>query len=843
MLKLTLRNIAASKGRLLLTVLSIVLGVGFVSGSFVLADSLRTVFDKLSQDIAAGSDASVRAIEPEFSTGDNQLRFDESVLAAVSSVDAVGEFEGGIGGFEQVYTTDAAGEVVRPQGPPVLVFSWAGESQLSPFTLVDGVAPVGQQMAIDSAQAEQGGFQVGDSVEVVNPTGRLEAFEISGLIEFPTPGAYFIVFDLPTAQRLLNAQGQLDSIVLAATEGVSTDELVSNVSAVLPAGIEVVPSEVTVAETQADFGSFISIFGNILLGFALVTLFVSIFIIYNTFAILVSQRTKQLGLLRAIGASAAQVRWMVLGESVVIGLFASLVGLFAGLGVASLLKWLFSLGGGAFPDGPLELRARTIVVVFIVGTLVTVLSALVPAIRASSISPLEALRDGDRKTRSVRFRIIAGSVVLIPGLVLLALGFTGAGGTTTSVLTFLGLGSVLTFVGVSMLSALFAGVAASAIGRPVQSLKGTMGRLARDNASRNPQRTAATATSLMIGLALITGVSVLASSIKSTFQDLVADAVAADLFIFDESQGLPFSSVLVDELQTLPEVGEAAGFIEMRASVNGSIDGVTSFDTAVGSAIINIDLAEGTSDVGEDGVALLVDDAADLGLSVGDEVAVEFEDGAQTTLTLKGLYESNSFIEGQWIMDRALTRQHINVDNVDFVGVAYADGVENEAARSAVEQVTGGFPQLTVLDNTEFQESVEGQVNSILYVIYGLLGLCLVIAFFGIVNTMALSVIERTHEIGLLRAVGMTRRQLRTSIRWEAVIVTVFGSLLGIGMGVLLSFAGIKAIPGDFITSTTIPWVSLVIYIVLGAVLGIIAAYFPARRASRLNVLDAIASA
>lgn len=841
MRKLILRGIAANKGRLLLTLASIVFGVAFVSGSFVLADSLRSIFDKLSQDIAAGSDAAIRGVEPEFTNGDNQIRFDESVLDLVEGVDGIEELEAGIGGFEQVYTLDQDGEIVRPTGPPVLAFSWAGESQLSPFTLIEGAAPVGQQVAIDVEQAERGDFAVGQDVEVTT-AGAIETFEVSGLIEFPTPGAFFIVFDLPTAQRVLDAEGRLDSIVVAAEPGVSTSDLLASVSSVLPADVEIVAAETVVSETQDEFGSFISIFGNILLGFALVTLFVSIFIIYNTFAILVSQRTRQIGLLRSIGATGGQVRAMVLAESLVIGLLASFVGLFAGIGVASLLKWVFSLGGGEFPDGPLELKPRTIIVVFIVGTVVTVLSAALPAFRASRLAPLEALRGDTVGQRSMRFRIMAGAVVLVPGIILLALGFGGAGSTVTSVLTLLGLGSVLTFVGVSMLSALFAGIVSSAIGRPIQALRQTVGRIARDNASRNPQRTAATATSLMIGLALITGVSVLASSIKATFSGLIEDVVAADLFIYEENQGNPFSAILADELIALPEVGSAAGFLEMNARVDGEIDNVTSFDTVVGSDILAIDLIAGKSEVGPDGIAVLDDEAADRSLSVGDTVAVEFEDGATEQLTVEGIYASNAMIEGRWIMDRELTRKHLNVDNVDFVGVSYADGVPIEDARDAVEAVTSNFPQLATQDNAEFQEAVEGQIDSILLLVNALLILCLVVAFFGIVNTMALSVIERTREIGLLRAVGMTRRQLRSSVRWEAVIVSIFGALLGIGMGVLLAFAGIEAIPADFVSSTEIPWGSLVIYLVAAAGLGVLAAIVPARRAAKLNVLDAIAS-
>lgn len=841
MRKLILRSIAASKGRLLLTMVSIVFGVAFVSGSFILADSLRSVFNQVSEDIFAGVDAVVRVPDNEVSNSNDPARFDESVADELAAVDGVAEIEPGLSAFETIYTIDAEGEIVRPQGPPVLTFSWAGPGELSSFKLIDGAAPTGQQIAIDTAQAEQGGFAVGDNIEVVTPDG-IEQFELSGTIEFGSPGAMFIVMELATLQEVLDQPGLIDGIVIGAEDGVSANALVADLQAAAPTGIEVVSATTAEEETQAEFGEFITIFGNILLGFALVTLFVSIFIIYNTFAILVSQRKKQMGLLRAIGASGSQVRTMVLLESLVVGIVASIVGLFAGIGVASGLKWIFSQGGGAFPDGPLEIQTRTIIVVMVVGIFVTVVSAIAPAFRASRISPLEALQDTGASERSMRFRIITGSLVLVPGVLLLGLGLAGTSGNTAGVLTLLGLGSVLTFIGVAMLSALFAGRAASLIGAPVQATRGTMGRIARDNASRNPQRTAATATALMIGLALITGVSVLASSIIATFNDLLEDALTADVFVFEEAQGLPFSTTLVDSLDALDETGPVAGFIELDAVLGDDTVGVSAFDGDVGAEIISIAVVDGTDRVAP-GEVLVEDEKADeLGVGVGDSLTLAFEDGENETLAVVGVFEPNSILEGQLFVDRATASDHLTVEGVGFVGLKYADGVDGETGRPAVDAVASDFPQLAVQDNSEFQEGLEDQIGQILIIVNALLGLCLIIAFFGIINTMALSVLERTREIGLLRAVGMTRNQLRSSVRWEAVIVGIFGALLGVIMGVLLAYAGITALPDEFITKTAIPWANLVVYVVLGGVLGVLAAYFPARRAAKLNVLDAISS-
>ncbi len=847
MLKLVVRGIRANLGRLILTLISVFLGVAFVSGSFVLADSLRSIFNQISETAFAGVDAQVRAIEPEInSSGENLIRFDESLTDAVAALPGVEYAEGGIFAFEQTYSILDDGEVNRPAGPPVFTASWGGPSPVSSFTVIEGGAPVGQQVVLNRSQVDAGGYALGDDVLMSLPTGEPETFELVGIVEFGdggAAGAYFNLFELDTAQRILNSGDVIDSISVNAESGTNIDELLATISAVLPADIEVVSGETVIGESQDDFGEFIDIFGNILLGFAIVVLFVSTFIIYNTFAILVGQRTKQLGLLRSIGASGPQIRAMVLIEAVIIGIFASIVGLFGGIGVAALLKQLFnSTGDGTFPDGPLQILPRTIIVVVIVGLFVTVTSAVIPAIRASRVSPLEAVRDGGRKERSLTFRLVAGAAVLLPGLFLLGLGMFRDGAGTSTRLTQLGLGAALTFIGVSMVSALFAGPVADALGYPADRIKGVTGRLARDNASRNPQRTAATATALMIGLALISGVAVLTASILATFDELLEDALTADLFIFDDSQGLDFSPVLVDQLDALPETESVAGFADIEAKLDDVVENVAAFDTDTGTKVVNYGIVEGSGeDLGADGIAILEEKADELGLALGDSIGVELEDGFTSTLEVKAIYDDDSVVGRAFIVDRELTDPHMNVPGVGFIGLTYPEGADPVSSRAAVEAVTASFPQLTVQDNTEFQENVEGQISSLQVVINGLLVLCLVVAFFGIINTMALSVLERTREIGLLRAVGMTRNQLRSAIRWEAVIVGLFGAVLGVLMGLLLGWAAVLAIPDTFISSVGVPWVTLVVYVFVGALLGVIAAFFPARRAARLNVLDAIA--
>lgn len=842
MFKLVRRGIAANLGRLLLTLASVFVGVAFVSGSFVLADSLRAVFGQVSEDIFAGVDAQVQAVEPEISSGFDLPRFDGSLAEDVQALDEVEYAEGGLFAFEQTYTLNAEGEVNRPLGPPVFTSSWGGPSPVSAFTLLDGEAPAGQEIAIDQLQADTAGFEIGDTIMVALPTGQPEEFTLSGLIDFGeggAAGAYFNLFDLETTQRILGLEGQVDSIVVAAVPGTDSDDLLVALEAVIPEGLEARSADDVIADQEEEFGTVVDLIGNVLLGFAIVVLFVSIFIIYNTFAILVGQRTRQLGLLRSIGASARQVRTIMLVEAAIVGLLASVAGLFGGIGVAWLLKQLFSTAGGAFPDGPLEIRPRTIYVVIVVGLLVTLASALIPAVRASRVSPLEAVREGGHKERTMLFRVVSGGAVILPGLVLLAFGLFADIDGTAERLAAIGVGGGLSFLGVSMLSALFAEPLAEVLGYPIERLKGVTGRLARENASRHPQRTATTATALMIGLALISGVAVLTSSLLRTFDQLLEEAIVADLFVFEENQGLPFPAVTVDELSQLPEVETVAGFTNIEARIAGDVSGVAAYETATGIEVVNIGVSEGTMDLGTDGIAVLGDQAEELGLGLGDAVEVEFEDGFVTDLTVEAVYQEDGFIGAPFVVDRAVSSEHVATDTVNFVGVNLAEDVEAGQARAAVEAAVADVAQVGVQDNSEFRAEAEEQISQLQIIVIGLLVLCLVVAFFGIVNTMALSVLERIREIGLLRAVGMTRQQLRASVRWEAVIVAVFGSLLGIMMGVLLGFATVTAVPD--ITGLAIPWSQLALYLVVGAILGVIAAYFPAARAARLNILDAIA--
>lgn len=846
MLSLVLRGVRAHLGRLILTVVSVVLGVAFVSGSFVLADSLRSIFNQVAEDSFAGVDAQVRAVEGDLnSSAADELRFSDDIADTVSELPEVAIVRGGLLAFEKAYSIDAAGNVVRSSGQPTFTVSWQGPSSVSSFRLLDGEAPTGQQVALDANQVEAGGFSIGGDVTVSMPSGDPEVFTLSGIIDFGeggSGGAYFLLFDLPTTQRVLGAEGLVDSVVVGAADGVTPGDLAAAINAVLPDNLEAVTGDVVIGEQQDEFGSFIDIFGNVLLGFAVVVLFVSTFIIYNTFATLVGQRTRQYALLRSIGASARQIRSMVVWEAGLVGIAASAIGLFGGLGIAAGLKALFAAAGGDFPDGPLQIQLRTVIVVVLVGLGVTLVSALAPAIRASRVSPLEAFRSGGRPPRSLSFRLITGGIVFVPGVAMLGVGMFGNPGSTSSTLALMGAGGALLFIGTSMLSASFAGPVTSVLGAPIARLRGVTGEIARGNASRNPQRSSATATALMIGLALISGVAVLTQSILDTFDEILEESVAADLFIFEENQGLEFSGLVPDRLAELDEVASVSGYSTVEVRLDGEVVSATGFDSASGTDVVDMGVLDGDIRIGGDGVAVLDEVAAERGYTIGDQLSIEFEDGYTQQVTLRAIFDDAAVVENDWLLDRSLTRAHVNVDDVAFVGLTYATGANPDAARAAVEAVITAYPQLSVQDNTEFRETAEGQIASLQIVINGLLVLCLIVAFFGIVNTMALAVLERTREIGLLRAVGMTRRQLQTSVRNEAMIIALFGSVLGVLLGLLLGWAAVIAIPDSFVRNLGIPWTQLIIYVVVGALIGVLAAWFPARRAGRLDVLDAIST-
>ncbi len=845
--KLTIKNLVAHKVRLALALVAVVLGTSFVSASFIVSDGLNNTFNGLFTEISKGIDAQVRTKAVFGDQGQAQRDpVPAALLDTIRKVDGVDVASGTL--FRSAPMLDKAGKPIKTQGAPTGAIDFGGETVLSGTRLLSGTAPKGDtQAVIDGATADRNKFKVGDQVTAVLDSGK-RSFTISGLIgqggQRGFAGATIIGFDPEVAGTLLNTGNTYDSIDAHAVKGVSQAELTARIQAAVPPNLEAVTGKTVQKESTDAIGQITNIIGKGLLGFAVVALFVSSFVIANTFRIIIGQRIRELALLRAVGANSAQIRSMVIAEAVGVGVVASVLGIGLGVLVAKGLVALFNAGGGGFPDSATILKPRTIIAALVVGVGVTLLSSILPAWRASRIPPVAAMRpEIGFAGRTSRLRIVFAGIATALGIALLALGLFVKHSSAAGTLVPSGFGAVLLFLGVASLSGTFARAASLAIGRPFTWLgSGTSGELARQNAARAPRRTASTASALMIGVALASTGAVLASSIKATFDKTFRDSVRADYFVSDQSfQG--FSPDVATQLKTIPEFDAVSAFRFAQAQVNGDGKAVTAVDPATIAKLIDVGVTAGDIAAIGDGVAVHTDPARDLKLKVGDTVDLHWQNGASTKLPVKAIFKDNS-VTGNWIVSlTTLAATSSTVQPRDqFVAAKLKNGADPVTARAAIDKLTVSYPQVRIEDQGQFRKRQVGQVNNLQLIIFGMLALSVIIALFGIINTLALSVFERTRELGLLRAVGMGRRQLRRIIRWEAVIVAVFGGLLGIVIGTPLGAAISSAMPKSFISTVSVPWPTLIVMLVLAMVAGLVAAVFPAWRAGRMNVLAAIAS-
>jgi len=850
--RLTLRGVLARKWRVLLTVLAVVSGVAFVSGAFILTDSVKKSINDLFATLSEGIDLEVRTT---IAFGDearaNRDPVPATLVPMIEAVDGVRAAEVNL--IRGATVIKKNGDRLVTSGPAFGI-SWVGPDGLDGRTLLDGRIATGpSEVTLDKRSAERAGYGLGDMVTIVGPTGK-GVFELVGLTGTGNTsgggGASIAAFDPATADTFLGANGLVDSIYIAVDEDAVVDDVRAAVGATLPDGLEVISGEQSAKETAGAINDIIGIFGNVLLGFAAVSLFVSAFLIFNTFAIIVSQRLRELALMRAVGASTRQIRSMIIGEAIVVAVLATILGVFAGMGVATGIVALFNATGAAFPSASLIVSLRTILVSVFVGVGVTVSAAIIPAIRAGRIPPVAAMRpELGFSALQKNKRLLVGSVVFALGVALLGVGIFGQPGGTPGTLGLSGLGAILLFLGVASLSTTFAAPASRVISRilplPIWPMTRSIpGRLGSRNAQRTPRRTASTASALMIGLALVSTVSVVAESIKKTFQDQIEGSVTADFFIANgpgDFQGLP--PTFAQRLSEVPELSAVSPFRATVARVNGNEKQIGAVDGTAFGELVDIELQSGSIASLDDGAILMHQDPArDLAVSVGDTVDVTWQNGRTSTLEVGGIYADSS-VAGNWLIGLGLLSEVSTAPPVDFfIGAKIADGVDIETARRAVEDIAGDYPSAEVQNQAEFQQSQEDQFNQLLGVIYGLLIFSIGIAVLGIANTMALSVFERTREFGLLRAVGMSRRMLKRTIRWEAVIVAVFGATLGLVIGIPLGTTIASALPDSFVNTIAVP-VSTVINILIAAVIvGIFAAIFPARRAAKLDILESISS-
>jgi putative ABC transport system permease protein len=843
------KSIRARFGRLIAIAIAILVGVAFVVGSFVLADSLRKTFDELFTQISENLDLEVRsaiAFEGSATSGEDQRDPIPAALAdQVAAVDGVATVEPSL--FRYAQLVDKDGEAVSTQGAPTFGVSWTGPGGLAGLQIKDeGTAPSGpDEVAIDKASADREDFSAGDTITVLTDTGSHE-FTITALVGLGDSdgfaGATLAAWDPATAADVLGAGDQVDAIDVAVEDGANAATVQRRIEQILPAGTEVVTRDVLIAENKEDVDTFISAFGNGLLGFAFVTAFVSAFLINNVFAISIGQRLRELALLRAVGANGRQVRRMIYVEALVTSVVATILGIVAGIFVAKGIVSIFNAAGAGFPDVSTVLKPRTIVMAFLVGVGITMASVIIPAVRAARVPPVAAMRPELGFEALSAKRLVVGSIVSLVGAVAFVIGLFVRPGGTLGLLTLAGAGALLMFLGVASVSSTVARPATKALGWPIAKVFKTPGVLARENAGRSPRRTSATAAALMIGVALVSAASVFAASLRHTFSDILERAVQADYIVTDESfQGLP--PVVAEALADVPEVAAVTPIRLAQVLINGDRKDVGAADPSTLGQLVNIDMQEGSiEDLAQGGILVHKDPAKDLDLQVGDTVSATFQNGTEEELRVDGIYNDASLV-GNWLISLDTLEQATSQPPRDlFIVAKLADGVTPQQGDAAVEAATAQFPQAKVQSNAEFRDDQEGQIDQLLVVISVLLGFAILIAVLGISITLALGVFERTREIGLMRAVGMNKRQTRRSVRWEAIIVALFGALVGIVLGTLIGIALALAVPDTVIDKIVIQ-VSTIVIILIGAVIaGFLAALYPSYKASNMNVLEAIST-
>ncbi len=848
MFKLAVKSLLARKLRLLLMVFAIVIGVSFVVSSFVISDSLRSTFNNLSANIESKTDLTVRS-KQAFGSNDLRPLIDESVLGIVKTVPGVQAAQGAIGVQSGITPIKANGDPIKSLGPPIIGVNTSDSPELNQLIPVEGRTPVGEsEFSMDIGSAKDDDFIIGDTYTVSLPIGNRQ-LTLVGTFAFNTKnndtvGATIIAFDTPSAQKLLNMEGRFNEIAIALTDDGQAAQVQQAINAKLPPGTEVVDRSVKVAENQDSFDQIASIIGTALLAFAIVTVVVSAFLINNTFRIIIGQRIRELALLRALGATGRQVTASVIGEALLVGLVASVLGIVAGLGLAQGLRGIFSAIGFALPDGPTLIKPTTIIAALFVGVGVTLVSALLPALKVRHIPPIAALRDDFQlQGTGLRRRIVVGSVVTVVGAALLALGLFG-GLATTPLLSTLAFGALTLFVGVNLLSPVFAVPVARGLGWPIARFRGVAGRIARDNSARNPRRTSSTAAALMIGVALVSMVAVVGASIKETFRGLLDNAVEADYFVRPDAfaPGAGFTPDLAIALRAHPEVESVEVYqaAQEGAQVNGKSKNLQATDFSILTKHLDPNVRSGDiASAGPNDVLVHKDSAKDNNLKVGDSVEMSFIDGKTETLRVAAIYDDATIL-GNWVVSLDMWHRHFASNLDQFITVRATDRNNPNAADAVVKEEVNKYPSVTAENKAEFKKTQEARITTFLNIIQGMLVLALLIALLGIYNTLRLSIYERTRELGLLRAVGMSRAQMRVMIRWEAAIVAVFGAVLGVVLGVLFGVAAATALPNSFIKSIQIPILPLIVYVIVAAIFGLIAAIFPARRAARLNVLDAI---
>ncbi len=839
-----LNDLWSRKRRLAGMFTAVLVGVAFLAGTLVLGDSVRNSFGTLFTEANRDTDAVVRSshrITAEGVTAQGSIP--ESLVGAVARVDGVTATAPLVEGQAQLLGAD--GDRIGGNGPPTTGSNWVTPAGLNPWRIVAGRAPAGAgEVVIDRAAADDGGLHVGSRTSVLLP--QRVPVTVVGIATFGTAdsmaGTTFTAFTTAEAQHLLLGRpGALTGVLVHGADGVDQSALVARLRASLPPDVTAITGHQLTAEQRDDVESaFVGFFQTVLLVFAGVALLVAAFSIYNAFSIVTAQRARESALLRALGASRRQVMIAAAMQGLIVGAVAAVVGVAVGIGLAAGLYALMGAVGFGVPDAGLTLMATHLAVAAAVGVAVAVPASLVPAVRASRVRPIAAMQEGTTEaTAPSRKRTVAGLVATGAGVALVVGGALGGG------FGMVAPGALLTVVGLVLLGPAVARPASALLGTPSTVVRGTTGSLARRNAMRNPRSTAGAATALMIGIAVVTVFTVLAASIKASIGDVVRSDFHGDLvMVNNDPSGSGVDPALVGRLEALPEVRDATGFGIAHAAVAGSGETVAAADAAALGRVVDLHVARGAlADVGPAGVAVSQRFADDHGLAVGGHVPVQFGNGAGADLRVGAIFDRGSTF-ADVVVPEALWAANTQQPAFTGVFVSLADGVPFALGRAAVDRVARADAAPDVQDRAQYLEGVSSQVDVLLAIVYVFLALAILIAFMGIANTLSLSLHERTRELGLLRAVGLTRSQLRATVRWESVIIALFGVIGGLAAGVLVGWGLTRSFSGDMpLDVFSAPVGRLVLIALVGAGAGVLAAVRPARRAAKLPVLTALATA
>ncbi|OIK23592.1 ABC transporter permease [Streptomyces malaysiense] len=839
MFRTALRNVLAHKARLLMTVLAVMLGVAFVSGTLVFTNTISDAFQNSS---AKGFDQVDVAVVPKYqdSAGDKVGKLPDltqDMLDKAAGVPGAASATGVVGGFTAV--ADKHGKLVGGNWQSRGGNYWGTKDARYPLT--SGHAPHGaNEVLLDAKTAQRAGYKVGDTVRL-SVDGPVLTPTVAGVFTTDdgnvTAGGSLALFDTPTAQKLFDKKGTYDEIDVKAKPGTGQAALKDALDKALPTQkVKTTTGQKLAADQAKAIADSMSSMKQGLLVFAGIALFVGTFIIANTFTMLVAQRTKELALMRAVGASRRQVTRSVLIEAFVVGAVAGVAGLAAGIGIGAGLRALVGSFGASMPDGPLVISPGTVAAALAVGILITMLAAWLPGRRAARIPPVAAMNSvhAQATTKSLVLRNTIGAL------------FTAAGAAVTVAATSMdassgeapmGLGAVLLIIGVFVLTPLLSRplIAAAA---PLLRAFGVSGKLARQNSVRNPRRTAATASALMIGLTLITGMTVMAGSLQSSIDKMAASAIRAD-YVVSMANHSPLSPDVARKIAATDGVSASSPLRNAESRIDGKTEFVTGVDGASIAELTDLKVDRGRFTVGGNDVVVDKDRAKEYGWTPGSHFTAHFEDGKAQTLTVAGIYDGNDMIRGIMLDDKVLT-PHLRRPADMQVMVKTVDGAST-ATKDRLASALGSNPAIKIQDKKDISDDIAQMFTMMLNMVYGLLGMAVIVAVLGVINTLAMSVFERSQEIGMLRAIGLDRRSVKRMVRLESLVISLFGGVLGIGLGVFFGWAA-----GELLGTTmptyelVLPWGRLALFLLLAGVVGILAAMWPARRAARLNMLTAI---